>query len=462
MGPSGNGKAGTRRSAPSSTPLKHRPRDLDLTVELALVEGLEPHARNARTHDKKQIAQIVSSYRQFGVVSPILVAEDGTIIAGHGRVLAAKELGLQEIPAIRLSHLTDDERRAFVIADNRLAEMAGWDKDLLALELQSLSDLDLDFDLEITGFDGAELDRLLSLDASAKTDVADETPPIEDVAVTRLGDVWIMGDHRLICGSALSASDYDTLMAGEKARMVFTDPPYNVPIDGHAGGKGKAERREFVMASGEMSSSSFQAFLKDSLKAAADVSEDGSIHFVCMDWRHLREVIDAGLDAIGEWKNLITWVKDNGGMGTFYRSQHELILAFKKGTAPHINTFGLGDTGRYRTNVWRYPGVNTFGPGRDEALAMHPTVKPVALVADAIKDVSRRKDIVLDPFAGSGTTIMAAQRTGRRARLIELDPLYCDVICRRWRAATGKPAISAATGQGFESREGDLKDGTNA
>lgn len=443
-------KAANRRLPPSPMPLKHRPQDLDLTVKLVPVGSLEPHVRNARTHDKKQIAQIVSSYRQFGVVSPVLIAPDDTIIAGHGRVVAAKELGLHEIPAIRLSHLTEEERRALVIADNRLAEMAGWDKDLLALELQSLSELDLDFDLEITGFDGAELDRLLSLDPTDETDAADETPPVEDVAVTRLGDVWIMGDHRLICGSALSASDYDTLMAGEKAQMVFTDPPYNVPIDGHAGGKGKAERREFVMASGEMSSASFRAFLKDSLKAAADVSHDGSIHFVCMDWRHLREVIDAGLDAIGEWKNLITWVKDNGGMGTFYRSQHELILAFKKGTAPHINTFGLGDTGRYRTNVWRYPGVNTFGPGRDEALAMHPTVKPVALVADAIKDVSRRKDIVLDPFGGSGTTMMAAQRTGRRARMIELDPLYCDVICRRWQAATRKPAISETSRRSFD------------
>lgn len=254
-----------------------------------------------------------------------------------------------------------------------------------------------------------------------------------------------MGEHRLICGNALVRSDYERLMQGQTARMVFTDPPYNVPIEGHVSGKGKVGHREFVMASGEMSAEAFSEFLRSSLGLAAEVSRDGSIHFVCMDWRHLSEVIQAGKSAIGELKNLIAWVKDNGGMGTFYRSQHELILAFKKGQAPHVNNFGLGDTGRYRTNVWRYPGVNTFSSDRDEALAMHPTVKPLALVADAIKDVSKRKEIVLDPFGGSGTTLIAAERTGRRARLLELDPLYCDVICRRWiRFAKTQPLLEGS------------------
>lgn len=271
--------------------------------------------------------------------------------------------------------------------------------------------------------------------------------------MTQVGDVWIMGSHRLICGSALEDDAYIRLLIGEKARMVFTDPPYNVRVDGHVSGKGKANRHEFLMASGEMSSAAFRSFLETSLGAAARASHDGAIHFVCMDWPHLQEVIEAGKSSIGEWKNLITWVKDSGGMGTFYRSQHELILVFKCGSAPHINTFGLGETGRYRTNVWKYPGVNTFGPGRDEALAMHPTVKPVAMVADAIKDVSRRKDIVLDPFGGSGTTLIAAEKTGRRARLIELDPLYCDVICRRWRALTGSFAVLEETGETFDKRQ---------
>jgi DNA modification methylase len=239
-------------------------------------------------------------------------------------------------------------------------------------------------------------------------------------------------------------------MASERARMVFTDPPYNVPIDGHVGGLGKVARRPFVMASGEMSDTEFRQFLDDVLKQAAEASLDGAIHFVCMDWRSIDALIQVGRTRYGEFKNLIVWAKDNGGMGSFYRSQHELIAAFKVGTASHINTFGLGDTGRYRTNVWRYPGVNSFGRGRDEALAMHPTVKPVALVADAIRDVSRRNDIVLDPFGGSGTTLIAAERTRRRARLIELDPLYCDTICRRWAQFSGATAALEQNGRAFD------------
>lgn len=438
----GDPEVGAPRRPP---PLKHLPRALNLKIELADVATLAPAARNARTHSKKQIAQISASYRQFGIVSPILLGDDDGIIAGHGRVLAAKALGLTEIPSIRLSHLTAEERRALMLADNRLAELAGWDHELLAIELQSLSECDLAFDLEITGFDGAELDRLLSARDKPPASLEDDLPPLEDEPVTQLGDVWMMGEHRLICGNALVRSDYERLMQGQAARMVFADVPYNVPIAGHVSGKGKVGHREFVMASGEMSAEAFSDFLRSSLGLAADFSRDGSIHFVCMDWRHLTEVIQAGKSAIGELKNLIAWVKDNGGMGTFYRSQHELILAFKKGQAPHINTFGLGDTGRYRTNVWRYPGVNTFSSDRDEALAMHPTVKPLALVADAIKDVSKRKEIVLDPFGGSGTTLIAAERTGRRARLIELDPLYCDVICRRWiRFAKLQPVLEGS------------------
>ena len=238
-------------------------------------------------------------------------------------------------------------------------------------------------------------------------------------------------------------------MDGEQARMVFTDPPYDVEIDGHAGGKGRIARRDFVMGSGEMSDVDFATLLRDALACAAAVTMDGGIHFVFMDWRSVDRLIAVGQGVYTEFKNLIVWVKDNGGMGAFYRSQHELIAVFKVGRAPHINTFGLGETGRYRTNVWTYPGVNTFGKGRDETLALHPTVKPVALVADAVRDVSRRKDIVLDPFGGSGTTLIAAERTGRRARLIELDPLYCDTICRRWAAFSGEEAVLEGSGRAF-------------
>jgi DNA modification methylase len=404
---------------------------------------------NARTHSDKQIAQIAASIRKFGFVNPVLISADGIVIAGHGRVEAAKQLGLLNVPTIELAHLSDAERRAYVIADNRLAELAGWDREILAIELQTLSDMNLDFDLEITGFETAELDILLDGDVSEADDPDDAFPePEPDSAVTQPGDVWLLGDHRLICGDAQLNETYDALMQGDRARMVFTDPPYNVKINGHVCGSGAISHREFAMASGEMDQAGFTQFLANALYGMADVSMDGAIHFVCMDWRHIGELQAAGSSVYSELKNLIVWKKTNGGMGTFYRSQHELIFTYKVGTAPHINTFGLGDTGRYRTNVWEYPGVNSFGANQKD-LELHPTVKPVALVADAIKDVTRRGDIVLDGFGGSGTTLVAAHRTGRVARLVELDPLYCDVICRRFETKTGICPRLDASGESF-------------
>ena len=267
-------------------------------------------------------------------------------------------------------------------------------------------------------------------------------------AVTRPGDIWLLGKHRLICGDARHPDTFTALMESDRAKAVFTDPPYNVKIGGHVCGSGAIQHREFAMASGEMDVAGFTAFLGSTLGAMADVSVDGAIHFVCMDWRHMGELRSAGDKVYSELKNLVVWKKSNGGMGTFYRSQHELVFVYKVGTAPHTNTFGLGDTGRYRTNVWDYPGVNSFGANQKD-LALHPTVKPVALVADAIKDVTKRGEIVLDGFGGSGTTLIAAERTGRVARLVELDPLYCDVICRRYEARTGRPAQLCGTEQIF-------------
>lgn len=409
--------------------------------------SLLPYAGNPRQHGPKQVAKLATSIRRFGLNQPILLADDLTIIAGHGRVLAAKSLGLEVVPTITLMHLSPTERRAYLIADNRLAELSTWSIEALAAELQDLSALDLDFDLEITGFEGAELDRLI--DPPPVPDQADLSPEPGGPPVTRLGDVWLMGGHRLLCGDATDPGAYETLMGEDRARMVFTDPPYNVRIDGNVGGLGRSAPREFVMASGEMSDAEFQAFLHTFMTNAAKVSIDGAIHFQCMDWRGLSLLQAAASEVYTETKNLIVWVKSNGGMGTFYRSRHELIGVFKVGKAPHINTFGLGEGGRYRTNVWEYPGVNSFGAGRDEALDMHPTVKPVAMVADAIRDVSKRGEIVLDPFGGSGTTLIAAQKTRRRARLLELDPLYCDVICRRWFRFSGQPAILEASGEAF-------------
>ena len=415
-------------------------------------DDLRPYARNARVHSKKQIGQIAESIKRFGFTNPILVDEKSNVIAGHGRLAAALELGMAEVPTIKLSHLTEKERQAYILADNKLAENAAWDNELLALELSDLSELD--FDLSLTGFSASEIDLVLDgfEDASTNSNVdeVDLIPEENGPTVTRLGDAWNLDRHTLVCGDALVHQSYENLMAGKQADVIFTDPPYNVPIDGHVCGLGKVRHREFAMASGEMSQQEFTTFLETSMQNAAACAKDGAIAFVCMDWRHIREVLDAGAVAFNELKNLCVWNKTNGGMGAFYRSKHELIFVFKKGTATHINNFGLGEHGRYRTNVWDYAGISSIGAHRDDELAMHPTVKPVAMIADALRDCSRRNDIVLDPFGGSGSTLVAAQITGRLARLIELDPAYCDTIIRRFAKLTGKQAILTGSGETFE------------
>ncbi|RYE08270.1 MAG: DNA methylase N-4 [Hyphomicrobiales bacterium] len=409
------------------------------TIEMLPVGTLKPYARNARTHSKKQLKQIADSITRFGFTNPVLISDDLEIIAGHGRVAAAQSLGIASVPALRLSHLSADERRAYVLADNKLAENAGWDMEILSIELQAL--VDLDFDLELTGFSLAEIDLTLESGKGAPTnDAADALPPPAAEAISQLGDLWILGDHRLLCGDSRSPDDVAKLMGEEIADLIFTDPPYNVEIDGNVGGLGSIHHRDFAFASGEMSADQFTDFLKQTLGNAAAVAKDGAIAFVCMDWRHMRELQEAGDAVFTELKNLCVWNKTNGGMGTFYRSKHELVFVFKIGTLPHTNSFGLGETGRYRTNVWDYAGVSSLGAERGETLAMHPTVKPVAMVADAIKDCSRRHEIILDIFGGSGSTLIAAESTGRRARLIEFDPLYCDTIIRRWQTFTGKLA----------------------
>jgi DNA modification methylase len=423
-------------------------------AERMVVAALKPYARNARTHSRKQITKIAASIERFGFVNPVLIDEDHQIIAGHGRVAAAKRLGLTEVPVLRIEHLSEEEKRAYILADNRLAEDAGWDQELLAIELQGL--IDCDFAIEVTGFEACEVDIVLDDAAAANApdhSLDDEIPPLAQRSITKLGDLWQLGGHRLLCGDALSAASYDLLLNGDQASLIFTDPPYNVPIDGHVSGLGKRQHREFGMGSGEMTPEQFQTFLQTVFGHLVAHSVSGSIHFVCMDWRHLGETLAAGESVYSELKNLCVWVKSNGGMGTFYRSRHELVFAFKNGSAEHINNFELGQHGRYRTNVWEYAGVNSFGRERDDALAMHPTVKPVALVADALRDCSKRGQIVLDPFAGSGSTLVAAEKTGRKARVLELDPLYCDTIIRRWQTVTGKRAIHRASRQTFEERE---------
>jgi DNA modification methylase len=359
-----------------------------------------------------------------------------------------------KVPTIRLDHLSPQQKRAYVIADNRLAEKAGWDPEILKIEFQHLSVEELDFDLEITGFDSAEID--LMLDGSLKTtstDPADLIPAVEQIAVTRAGDLWLLGEHRLICGDARNEETCSKLFGSDRARVMFADPPYNVCIQGHVGGLGSIKHREFAMAAGELKPDEFVAFLNTAFSNAVAISLDGAIHFVCMDWRHIGELLTATNGVYTEFKNLCVWNKTNGGMGSFYRSQHELVFVFKVGSAPHINNFELGHSGRYRTNVWDYPGANTFRAGRMKDLSMHPTVKPVSLVADAIKDCSRRKEIVFDPFSGVGTTVIAAEKSRRQARAIEIDPLYVDVAIRRWQSLTGRSAIQAFSGIPFAEIE---------
>ncbi|MEQ8744949.1 DNA methyltransferase [Parasphingorhabdus sp.] len=426
--------------------------ELNPKIVIQKISDLRAFSGNARTHSKKQLGQIADSMKRFGFTNPVLVSEGLEIIAGHGRVEAAKMLGLEEVPTIALPHLSEAERRAYILADNKLALNAGWDQETLAIELQWL--VDVDFEVELTGFSNLEID--LVLDSAGEASIIsdenpeDEIPAVQETAVSRSGDIWVLDHHKLLCGDARNQTGYDALFGSETADIIFTDPPYNVTINGNVTGLGKQKHREFAMGSGEMTGDEFTLFLKETLGPAAQACRDGAIAYVCMDWRHIRELVEAGACVFDEYKNLVIWNKTNGGMGSFYRSKHELIGVFKIGTAAHTNNFGLGDTGRYRTNVWDYAGISSMSATRDEELKMHPTVKPVALIADALRDCSKRGDIVLDCFGGSGSTLIAAQTTGRRARLIEYDPLYCDTIVRRWERFTGKQAKLRSNSQSFD------------
>jgi len=410
---------------------------------------LKPRKTNPRTHSKRQIEQIAASIEEFGFINPVLIDEDDRIIAGHGRVEAAKLLGMRDVPALRVDHLSPAQVRAYVIADNRLAENAGWDRALLALELQELS-IDPNFDVTVTGFEVPEIDLLIQDLDQAEPDEADEVPETDRSApaVSRSGDIWHIGNHVLVCGDALNQDTYIKLLGPKKAQMVFTDPPYNVAI-ATVSGLGKAKHREFAMASGEMSPDEFTNFLNGAFVHLVDFSSDGSLHFICMDWRHMRELLDAAAKPYQELKNLCVWSKANAGMGALYRSRHELVFVFKNGTAAHINNVGLGRFGRNRSNIWEYAGQTSFGPERETELAMHPTVKPVAMIADAILDCSNRGQVVLDAFAGSGSTLVAAEKTGRYGYGIEIDPHYVDTIIRRFEAVFGIKAKHADSNLDF-------------
>jgi DNA modification methylase len=416
----------------------------ELAIEQRPIADLKPFGRKARHHPPRQMAAIKESLTAFGFVSPVLIDAKGRILAGNARIEAAKALGLTQVPAVVVDHLTAEEKRAYVLADNRLAELGAWNREVLKLELEELSLLELDFSLEATGFSLPEIEAI-TLGAGPGSAAEDEIPKPPVRPVSQVGDLWRLGDHRLLVGDATSEAVLDRLMAGELARMVFTDPPYNVPIQGHV--TGSKAHGAFVQACGEMSDAEFTSFLTAVCGQAARVLVEGGLAFVCMDWRHMAHVLEAAKAVQLAQINHCVWDKGTAGMGSLYRSQHELIFVLRKGGAPHLNNVALGRNGRNRSNVWSYPGVNGFGADKAREREMHPTVKPLALVKDAILDVTKKGEVVLDLFGGSGTTLIAAEVSGRRARLTELDPRYADVIIKRWEGVSGAEAVHAVSGQ---------------
>jgi len=425
--------------------------NLELHVQYRPTSSLRPDPTNARRHSQRQLTRLKAIIAEFGFTNPILIDEDLKVIAGHARLEVAKALGMKEVPCLQLIHLSAEAKTALALADNKIGDMSEFDPQALAKQLAQLCAID--FQIELTGFETAEVDILLEAPGFAVADPSDEfaDPDPAVPPVTKAGDLWSLGKHRLLVANSLEEASYSKLLGSDRADMIFCDGPYNVPIQGHVSGLGRAKKHaEFAMASGEMSPAQFTEFLTTCMQHLVRFSTDGSIHYHCIDWRHLPEMLAAGAAAYSEFKALCVWEKTNGGMGSLYRSKHELVLVYKNGKAPHVNNVNLGRDGRYRTNCWHYAGANSFRAGRAEDLADHPTVKPVSLVADAMRDCSRRGDLILDPFMGSGTSILAAERTGRRAAGIEIDPGYADVAIRRWQAMSKGSAVLTGDGRTFD------------
>ena len=426
-----------------------------LNIELITVplSDLKPYKNNPRKHSKEKIDLLAKQMKQLGFLIPITIDKNNDVITGHARIEAARQIGMSDIPCILHSHLTAEQRREFRLFDNKIAELSSWDLSRLAVEFEFL--LQCDFDLSMTAFSTSEIDFILSqnMEASFNDQDAESTIDLNLPAVTQYGDLWSLGKHKIYCGDALSHESYKVLFNQEKASLIFTDPPYNVRVNGHVCGNGKSKHREFPQASGEMNIEEFIEFLMKFLNNSTKCIGKGSIIYCCMDWRHSYELIVASKKADLEQINLCVWNKNNGGMGSFYRSKHELIYVFKYGKGKHINNINLGKDGRYRTNVWDYPAASKTGDNSD--VSIHPTVKPTQMIADAIMDSTHKKDIVLDPFLGSGSTILAAEKTGRYCHGIELDPLYVDVAIRRWQKETGGKALNLNTNKIFDDMEVD-------
>jgi DNA modification methylase len=411
---------------------------LSLAIDQRLINLVHPNPNNARIHPMSQLRKLAASISEFGFLVPILVDDTGMILAGHARYEAALMLGLISVPVVRVSHLTPKQRRAFLLSDNKLASLSSFDMEKLALEFEYLLDGNDSYSISTTGFDIIEVDKLLGNDRVELADDLVELPADDVLPVSRTHDLWLMGEHRLLCGSCLDRANVERLFSGEKAGAVLTDPPYGVAIAGNVSGLGAKKHSDFMMGCTEMSDVELTYnFFRPAFQLMADFSSPGAIAFVFMDWQHARHVENAADGVFLEHKNTIVWVKSSPSLGAFYRSQHEFVLAFKMTPGPTKNNFGLGGQGRVRSNIWKYPGSNVFRAGRKQDLEDHPTVKNFKMCADAILDVSAPGDIIFDPFLGSGTTISAAASTARRGYGLEIDPKYVDVILRRVAEKTG-------------------------
>lgn len=430
-----------------------------LMVEYADLKSLKAYTNNAKTHNEKQLQALAASIRQFGFNNPVLIDENNEIIAGHGRVEAAKIIGLTEIPVIRLNHLSEVQKRAYRLADNKINELGGWNENILKLELSELETICTDFEVTLTGFDTIELDVLLD-DDKEKHKISEtlNTEPFipENEIVSKPGDIWLLGKHRIICGNSLEQETFTKLMNGKKAGMILQDPPFNVKIQGHVGGSGKIKHKEFAFASGEMNDQEFIKFLEKNFELCANYSKRGSLHYNFMDWRHASHILEAANKVFSSFINLAVWDKGTGAMGSLYRSQHELCFIFKNCKEPHTNNVELGKNGRYRTNVWKYSGVNSFGRHKQD-IKLHPTVKPVEMLYDAILDVTKRGDLVLDTFLGSGSTLIAAEKAHRICYAIEFEPLYIDTAIRRYQELFKIDAIRESDGKTYNDLLAEIK-----
>lgn len=418
-----------------------------LTAIETPIAKLKRYPGNARQHSRKQINKLADLIAAHGFINPIIVDETGMILAGHARYEAAQKVGLETVPVRVVDWLSEAQKRSYILSDNRLADESSFSKVQLRRELQGL--IELGDNLELTGFDSLEIDTMLSIGEDEPVDGDDnvELPDDRVAPVSRVGDLWHIGEHRALCGDARDLANCERLLDGERAQLIFTDPPYGCRIANNVSGLGKTKHDDFVMGAGEQALPEFaHSILRPAFKCMAASAASGAIAFICTDWRAYPHMLDAAQGIFLEQKNLIVWAKTNSGMGQFYRSAHELVLAMKVSAGPHINNFGLGGGGRHRSNVWTYAGANTFRRGRMEDLEAHSTVKPKKLVADAIVDCSKRGGIVLDSFLGSGTTLVSCAMTGRRGRGLELDPKYMDVILRRVEAETGcEPLLDGVT-----------------